>query len=173
MNKLESMAGCADAGRMDLAPEPYLPRRIAHLEHWRGAGHEIKIYGIHRDVTSTAPMLADDTLAAVRTATRDVLEACARDTRSHGLGFCIVHVGEEAVWLLVDWWTSGGILCQRMLSAPLAQPGVFKPVSAPALACVWELVVTAHERNAWVRHMLTTIPNPSAYGDDVLPAGSY
>lgn len=158
---------------MTLTPEPYMPRRIAHLENWRGAGHEIKIYGIHRNADGVGTMLSDDVLNSVRTAVRQVLETYARDERSHGLGFCIAHVGEEAVWLLVDWWISGGIVCQRMLSAPLDQPEVFTPVEAPALACVWELVVTAHERNAWVRHVLKAEPDARGYLEDVLPAGSY
>lgn len=109
----------------------------------------------------------------MRNAVQDVLAEDACDERSHGLGFCIAHVGEEAVWLLVDWWISGGIACQRMLSAPLANPTHFTPVSTPALACVWELVITAHERNAWVRHMLTATPAAHAYLEDVLPAGQY
>ncbi|AZS77027.1 hypothetical protein ELS24_00430 [Achromobacter spanius] len=45
--------------------------------------------------------------------------------------------------------------------------------AATALACVWELVVTTHERNAWVRHMLTAQPDARAYLADVLPAGRY
>lgn len=158
---------------MSLAPEPYAPRRIAPLEIWRGAGHAIKVYGIHRDIDAGSVVLADKVLASVRAAMVEVLTEPAGDQRSHGLGFCIVHVGEEAVWLLVDWWISGGIVCQCMLSAPLERPEVFTPVHAPALACVWELVITAHERDAWVRHMLTAEPNPGAYLDDILPAGCY
>lgn len=154
-------------------PEPYLPRRIAHIDTWRGAGHSIKIYGIHRDADGVGRILSESALAAAHAAVLDVLGEHGRDERSHGLGFCIAHVGEEAVWLLVDWWISGGIVCQRMLSAPLARPEVFTPVSAPALACVWELVITAHERNAWVRHMLTAEPDARAYLEDVLPAGRY
>lgn len=158
---------------MALAPEPYAPRRIAHIDTWRTADHAIKVYGIHRDPNWTSPILSDAVIASARAAVQDVLTPHARDERSYGLGFCIVHVGEEAVWLLVDWWISGGIVCQQMLSAPLAQPDRFTPVSTPALACVWELVVTAHERNAWVRHMLTAKPNPPAYLEDILPAGPY
>lgn len=154
-------------------PEPYLARRVAPIDIWREAGHAIKVYGIHRDPDLTVPMLSDAVVASARAATRAVLEREAANERCHGLGFCIVHVGEEAIWLLVDWWITGGIVCQRMLSAPLAQPDTFTPVTQPALACVWELVVTAHERDAWVRHMLTAKPDPAAWLDDVLPAGRY
>lgn len=45
--------------------------------------------------------------------------------------------------------------------------------SLPPLACVWELVVTAHERDAWVRHMLTARPDAPTYLADALPQGRY
>lgn len=154
-------------------PEPYLPRRIEPLGNWQFTGHAIKAYVIHHDARHAAPLLDAAAVAAAREAVGAVLDEHARDARGHGLGFCMVHVGQEAVWLLVDWWITGGIACQRMLSAPLARPGDYTPVQAPALACVWELVVTAHERDAWVRHMLTAAPAPQAYLGDVLPAGSY
>ena len=158
---------------MTLPPEPYSPRRIDPLGTWREGGHSIKAYGIHRDADYAGPILAEPVIASVRAAVRDVLHEHGGDPRSHGLGYCIAHVGEEAVWLLVDWWISGGIVCQRMLSAPLAQPATFTPVTAPALACVWELAVIAHERDAWVRHMLTARPDADGYLHDVLPAGRY
>lgn len=158
---------------MTLTPEPYAPRRIAPLGVWREAGHSIKAYGIHRDAELAGPILTDAVTASVRAAVRDVLSVHRGDPRGHGLGYCIAHVGDEAVWLLVDWWISGGIVCQRMLSAPLAQPDRFTPVTAPALACVWELAVIAHERDAWVRHMLTERPDADAYLQAVLPAGRY
>lgn len=154
-------------------PEPYLPRRIAYLDTWQAAGHAIKVYGMHRDADGVGPMLSESIIASTQAAVSDVVREHASGERSHGLGFCIAHVGDEAVWLLVDWWITGGILCQRMLSAPLSQPDIFTPVTAPALACVWEMVVTAHERNAWVRHMLTAHPDARAYLEDVLLAGQY
>ena len=41
----------------------------------------------------------------------------------------------------------------------------------PAFACVWELAVIAHERDAWVRTMLTDTPDAQAWHRDLLPAG--
>jgi hypothetical protein len=40
-------------------PEPYLPRRVAHIETWRDTGHAIKLYGIHRDPDWTGPSISD------------------------------------------------------------------------------------------------------------------
>ncbi|MFJ1300635.1 hypothetical protein ACILG0_11750 [Pseudomonadota bacterium AL_CKDN230030165-1A_HGKHYDSX7] len=153
-------------------PEPYLPRRIAPLGLWHDDERALKAYAIQRDPDPAAAMLADAVAAAARDAAFDVLRAQA-GPRDHDLGYVIVHVGEEAVWLLVDWWISGGIVCQRMLSAPLARPTQFEPVTAPALACVWEFAVIAHEREAWIRHMLRAAPDARGYLDDMMAAGRY
>ena len=153
-------------------PEPYLPRRIAPLGLWKDETRTLKAYAIQRDPDAAVPMLADEVATAACAASLNVLRAQA-GPRDHDLGYTIVHVGEEAVWLLVDWWISGGIVCQRMLSAPLARPTQFEPVTAPALACVWELAVIAHERDAWVRHMLRDAPMASGYLNDVLETGRY
>lgn len=158
---------------MALRSEPYRPRRIAPIGTWLESGHAIKAYGIHRDPDRQGTILSDAVATCARAAVHAVLDEHAGGERSQGLGFCIAHVGEEAVWLLVDWWISGGIVCQRMLSAPLKDPSRFTPVDAPALACVWELVVTAHERNAWVRHIMRAAPDAQAYLEDILPEGRY
>lgn len=70
-------------------------------------------------------------------------------------GFLTVHEGQEAVWLLIDLWRDD-ILHHHLFHASLASPTSFhpKPFSGSA-ACVWELEVIQHERNAWVRHVLS------------------
>jgi len=156
-----------------LPAEPYAPRRMAFLDQWNEDGLAIKAYAIQCNPDPGVPMLSPDVAAAARKTAMAALKHHARDARASGVGFCIVHAGEEAVWLLVDWWISGGILCQQMYSAPLAQPERFQPVQGPFIACVWELEVTAHERGAWMRHVLREAPDTDAYLADVLPAGSY
>jgi hypothetical protein len=86
------------------------------------------------------------------------------------VGFVIVHRGEEAVWLLPALWR-GDILYQRVFGAPLSDPTRFKEVGGPdgPTACVWELVVHAHERDAFVAHVLSGArgPDAAAYLRDV------
>ena len=77
------------------------------------------------------------------------------------------------MWLLVDWWRAGGIVCQKLLSAPLSSPADFKTVQAPFLACVWELAVIGHERDAWVRNMMRAAPDAQGYLADRLAPGEY
>jgi len=156
-----------------LPAEPYAPRRMAFMEQWREDGLAVKAYAIQRNPDPSVPLLSAEVATAARKTAMTAVQEATSDPRATGLGFCIIHVGEEAVWLLVDWWISGGILCQRMYSAPLERPEQFQPVQGPFIACVWELEVTAHERGAWMRHVLRDTPDVSAYMADVLPAGSY
>ena len=148
----------------------YRPRRIESLGVWAIEGFQLKAYGItsHRQVGPT--MLTADVMDAARCRARVCLSGLDRGPPSCQ-GFAIVHAGEEAIWLLLDWWKPGGVLCQVLSRAELAAPGVFRPVTEPIMACVWELVVVNHERDAWVRHMLTRRPSVRGYIEDRLPDG--
>lgn len=87
-----------------------------------------------------------------------------------GFGFITLHRGEELVWLLVDLWVDD-ILRHFLFCAPLNHPTQFRagPTDG-SMACVWELEVLNHERNAWVNHVMThpQQPNYAAYMQDHL-----
>ena len=72
--------------------EPYRPRRIQPLGVVERAGRAIKVIGI----TAGADLPADaEVAAAIGVAERE---------SPPGVGFCIVHRGAEALWVLVCWW---------------------------------------------------------------------
>lgn len=158
---------------MSYLPETYRPRHFAYIDRWDECGHTFKVYVIDCGLDPVARPPADSVLTSARLSVRKLLGETESKNPIERLGYCIVHMGQDAVWLLVDWWVSGGIVCQRMLSAPLTQPDLFTATNASALACVWELVVIAHERDAWVRHVMTAQPDYQAYLQDTLPAGRY
>lgn len=66
----------------------------------------------------------------------------------------VVHDARPACFVLVNWWVRGYDLYQRYFRAPLDRPEQLAAITTPAVGCVWELAVTGHERNAWVRHVL-------------------
>ena len=75
-------------------------------------------------------------------------------------GFLILHEGSEAVWLLLDLWI-GDILHHHLYRAPLDDPASFETAwQKHSAACVWELAVIHHERNAWVEHVLSVPGRP-------------
>ena len=82
---------------------------------------------------------------------------------SHGVAVLTMHMGLQGFWVLVDWWAHGDVLMHRHLRAPVEQPEALRDVAAEGFGpCVWELAVQAHERQAWLRHVLV---NP--HGPDV------
>ncbi|MGI9613288.1 MAG: nuclear transport factor 2 family protein, partial [Acidimicrobiales bacterium] len=87
------------------------------------------------------------------------------------VGFVIVHEGSDQVWLLIDLWHDE-IIKQLTFCADLASPTQFGPVAQGGpTACVWELAVHAHEKDAYIRHVLDPAqgPRPHDYLADVLP----
>ena len=87
---------------------------------------------------------------------------------SRACGFVIVHFGTEAVWLLVDCWVND-ILHHYLFFAELSSLTQFKERTEDrSMACVWELAVITHERNAWVQHVMGEgDPDYQAYFADV------
>jgi hypothetical protein len=134
-------------------PERYRPRRVSSLGRTIAKGTALKLYGIEVEGMALDPVSIDRA--------KEVLTAHAPGP-GH-VGFAILHRGEEALWLLLHWWMAGGILAQRLWRAPLdgAEPDGFEPVDRPLMACVWELVPIAFERDAYV----TTVLNGGTEAD--------
>ncbi len=92
------------------------------------------------------------------------------DPQDPNHGFVTLHAGEEAVWLLVDLWAKD-ILLHFLHKAPCNNPTDFAPAPANGIhACVWEMEVSKHERDAWVYHVLSHPGQPrlEAYRNDCL-----
>jgi hypothetical protein len=86
-----------------------------------------------------------------------------------GVGFVILHRGADAIWLLADLW-NGDTLHQYTFSTSHDAPHSFFPIPVGGpTACVWELSVHSHERDAYVEHILDPSSGPDihAYLSDV------
>ncbi len=143
-------------------PPVYAPRALRHLPMWRIGPIRVKPCHI-----GPAPM-DEPCLAGARAAAGRMAAEAEGEGGSHDLGFAVVHDGEAGTWLLMDWWAHGDILCQRLSHDAGAG---FVPVDhRPLTACVWELAVLAHERDAWVRHMMRGKPSAEGYLADRLDA---
>lgn len=144
---------------MTFAPRP--TRAAGVSEH---GGRRLKRYEITVDGAAVDP---DVIAAAAR-----ILDASARAEDVRAVGFAVLHVGLDAVWLLSAHWRDD-ILHQTMHSAPLDSPTELVPVTTGGpVGCVWELAVHAHERDAWIRHGLEPEAGPDldAYLADVMVA---
>jgi hypothetical protein len=148
----------------------YKPRRI-EFQGWRTAGRwRLKTTVV--TVRGAARHFAEEVEAA-QTQADALLDGLPADGADAGVASLIVHVGRAGVWLLLDWWQEGDILMHRHFFAPLDNPTRFADVAARHLGpCVWELAVQAHEREAWLRHVLANPRGPDldAYLQDGLTA---
>lgn len=149
-------------------PSPYQPRRFSRLGLWAAGELKLKAYGITWRTDEPGPPLALQ--QAARRHVTGALPPHAEAEGHHGLGFVILHEGREGNWLLMDWWAHTDICCQRLAHAAEGSTEL-SSVERPLLACVWESVVLAFERDAWVATMLTAHPDPQAYQDHWLPEG--
>ena len=150
----------------------YEPRPIRFL----GAGEAKAGWRVKRYVI-TAPrhggVLPEAATTASEAALHEALPAGRRDGEAHGVAILTTHLGVQGLWVLVDWWASGDILMHRHHHAPVDSPAELRDVSGQGFGpCVWELAVQAHEREAWLRHVLAAPAGPDlpAYLADGLTA---
>jgi hypothetical protein len=130
--------------------QAYRPRNVRFLELWQPDDWLVKLYGLAYDRDRPAAA----TIAAAKRAAARALPRPARSDDRYGIAVVIVHHGQDACWLLVDWWGQESVLHQRLLTAPLPGDGSFHPAPPELAACVWELPLLMFERNAWVETVL-------------------
>ena len=141
----------------------YTPRLFEPRKTFNHAGIRFKfctIAAAGREDIATGPIVKAVTSA---------IDASKVPTLDHrGLGYVVYHAGEQANWLLTRVWLDGDIvsgLLGRVID------GTYKDVTEPLVECVWEEIAVHHEREAWVRHMMSGPQNPDAYLADVIAGG--
>lgn len=147
--------------------ETYKPRPIHFFELFQKHEWSVKVYTI----SNKSRFDSLGILEKARELLPEWLLAAAESKLAvYKKAFLIVHEGREGVWILFSWWTGGEMLRTKVFFAAYEHPIVIKssPYATNALLCVWELEVFAHERNAWIQHVLVENPNYKAYLKDVL-----
>jgi hypothetical protein len=122
-------------------------------------GWKIKTYGISSE---DARPRAELVRAARARAAASLPDRPDREG-AFGVGFLIVRDGPERCLAFVDWWAQAGELFQLAFVAPGDRPQALAPQLSAAIGGVCELEVTAHERQAWLRHVLA---NPAGWDID-------
>jgi hypothetical protein len=125
-------------------------------------GWKIKTYGIGRP--------RPELIEAARRQAAGTLPHRPDRVGAFGVGFLIIHDARDTCYALIDWWVGAGELHQQVFAAPRERPEGLAPLRTPAIGSVWELAVTGHERQAWLRHMLT---NPAGPNLDAYLADTY
>lgn len=135
----------------------YAPRKIA-FQGMRPSGRwRVKTTVI--TVRGTAAHFADE-IEAAQAFAEAVLDPVPDRDADAGVAFVTIHLGLAGVWLLVDWW-EGDLLRHRHFLASFDDPARFRDVAPEHYGpCVWELAVQAHERTAWITHVLANPGGP-------------
>jgi hypothetical protein len=146
--------------------EPYIPRPVAALGTWRHGDWRMKKYTIayRREAART------ELIEAAEAAAADILPTPAITPIRYGVGFLGIHDGRGAGLVFVDWWENENDLQHHVFLSPDQDRGTLRPAAATDLvACVWDLAVVAHEREAWLRHVFAAdAPSLDAYLEDQL-----
>ncbi len=148
----------------------YSPRRFSFAEIWPVADLQLKVYVITQADRSIEPTLVD---AARRYLDQHLPKLVALEGGAHGVGYAIVHAGQQANWLLAHWWAHCDIVLSTLASSAPSDDQFRSADHRRFHACVWEHVVIDHERDAWVRQLRTENPSLTAYLQDRLQPGLY
>ena len=129
--------------------EAYHERATRLLSVEELGGHLTKVYAIeapgrtvNRDGWAHALRIADHHLRQ------------ARGMGSTGLGCVLLHAGGDGDYLLVHSWIEGYMSRLGVFSGPMDASEALRPASTGLAPCVWEAAVIAHERDAFVHHVL-------------------
>ncbi|WP_432133884.1 MULTISPECIES: hypothetical protein [unclassified Streptomyces] len=138
------------------------------------AGRRIKRYHVTADPAGIAADVQDAAYRILPTLLPDLDDTPPAT-------FVVLHQGGDGGTYLnaYSWvWDNvlhfrGAAAGQPVLGCPDRDPTHFVPVDRPWIGCVWELPPIQHERDAWVRHLLSPdIPDLHSYLTDSLPEGS-
>ncbi len=129
------------------APRPVRPMGVRSFGDWR-----LKLYGIAYGRGEPRPELVRAALQAADS----TLPVPARGDDRYGLGFLGIHDGRDSNFVFVSWWENENELQHRIFFSAPDRPGELRAASPQEpIACVWDLGVIAHEREAWIRHVLS------------------
>ncbi len=140
-----------DSGALSFA-EAYAPRAVRPLGVRSFGDWTLKLYGIAYGREEPSAELVEAAFGAADVA----LPVPARDDARYGLGFLGIHEGRDSNFVFVSWWENENELQHRVFySAPDRPRDLRAATPEEPIACVWDLSVIGHEREAWIRHVLS------------------
>jgi hypothetical protein len=155
---------------------PYAPRELSAAGHKTVSNRIFKVY----ELVAPARRISED-LRDAAWATLPQLAATPVDEDTPAAGWCVLHRGEDAAYLLAYSWVWHEVLDVRVAVAGNPSLGTggadetdFGVLSHRWMGCVWELTPLAHERSVWIKHVLApAAPDVDSYLDDFFPDGAY
>ena len=130
-----------------------------YLENW-----VVKVYTI----TTKATFESREVLINVKNELHTLLKEA---NNHHDSAFLIVHEGTDGVWSLVNWWTGNEMLrTNTYFTSYKEEENISLFPTSGSMACVWELPIINHEKDAWIKHVLMKASSPDfqTYYKDVI-----
>ncbi|MFF4602942.1 hypothetical protein ACFY12_09355 [Streptomyces sp. NPDC001339] len=166
MSDRKELPEAVDATSLLALANGHHDRTVRALGTREAAGHLVKMYAIEapgRAVTD------QDATAALRIAGAHLELGHVRGTL--GLAVVILHAGGDGDYVLVSSWIEGYMSDLAVFVGPAGRPDQLRPGRVGLAPCVWEAAVLAHERDAFVRHVLDGVgllgDRLAAWGADV------
>ena len=142
---------------MSILSEPCELRPIRPLDPLEIDGWRLKVHGIAYRRAAPRPEL----VKAARKLAERVLPRPADGDGRHGVGYMGVHDGRGANFVFIDWWADENELHHHVFISPTYKPDDLEEETGTGLlACVWDLRVICHERQAWIDHVLRNPAGP-------------
>jgi hypothetical protein len=140
---------------------PYQPRPIRFLELFEFQGWTIKIYSISIFNEFVGEHNVD---LAKQNLSEWLKKSTAYQLETYQLATLIIHEYREGCFAIINWWTDENML-QNFVYLRRNSETEFHLFSGEGITtCVWEMAVLWHERNAWVKHILTQYDRPNVEG---------
>lgn len=151
--------------------EPYRDRRAQFLTVREEHGWRLKMYAIQygdRELDEETYELG------LRMALDELPEESLSGDRP-GVGFVIFHQGRGDHYLVLNWWGLENELFNRVYVREFDTSAEWRKAVDRGVACVWDMQIFWHERQAYVRHILSRPDDPSVDGylDDVFENAGY
>lgn len=144
---------------MNYKIEKYQTRKIEFQELVSIQNWNIKVYSITNKNKFNKELIFDYVLKKlpkwITTANQSYLP-------TYKVGFLIIHEAREGFLVVFNWWTGGEMIESKVCFSDFKSPEDINvyPYHPKSLLCVWELEIFAHERQAWINHVLLQHKNP-------------
>jgi hypothetical protein len=146
----------------------YKPRAVRKLGLIEHDGWAIKTYSI----SVKNKVVKDELLGFAKGQLSEWLKKSNNyNLPTYKIATMIIHEGREGIFTLLNWWVGDNMIQNHVYFSTYEEPEKFESFSENGMmACIWELAVIWHDRNAWIKHVLSKIENPdyAAYLNDYL-----
>ncbi len=146
----------------------YTPRNFRFEQIFEINKWKVKVYTItYNDEFNSEEILSN----AINSLGDWLNKSKSLQLQTYNMAFLVIHEGKDGVWVLPHWWIGGEMLQKLTFYTRYEEPNKFELLPKEgSMACVWELSVICHERNAWIKHILKNAdsPNFDGYLSDVI-----